>query len=101
MKSKTSYLKICTEKKKEMINITDEVQKVVDESGIKEGLCLVNSMHITSSIFINEWYTKFTGPNHLKRIWKDYLSMNKEKSGTFSNNYEITLMLEILSKLGS
>lgn len=37
-----------------LVNITPEVEKCVKESGIKEGLALVNSMHITSSVFIND-----------------------------------------------
>lgn len=36
------------------INITDEVEDALKESGIQEGLCLVNSMHISSSVFIND-----------------------------------------------
>lgn len=36
------------------VNITPEVEAAVRESGIQEGLCLVNSMHITSSVFIND-----------------------------------------------
>jgi secondary thiamine-phosphate synthase enzyme len=36
------------------INITSEVQKALDESGVREGLCLVNAMHITASVFIND-----------------------------------------------
>ena len=36
------------------LNITNEVEKVLRASGVKEGLCLVNSMHITSSVFIND-----------------------------------------------
>ena len=36
------------------INITPEVVKCLDESGIREGLCLVNAMHITASVFIND-----------------------------------------------
>jgi secondary thiamine-phosphate synthase enzyme len=36
------------------INITSEVQKALDESGVREGLCLVNSMHITASVLIND-----------------------------------------------
>ena len=36
------------------VNITPQVQSAVAESGIREGLCLVNSMHITSSVFIND-----------------------------------------------
>ena len=38
----------------EFINITQDVEKTIYESGIKEGLCLVNAMHITASVFIND-----------------------------------------------
>jgi secondary thiamine-phosphate synthase enzyme len=38
----------------ELVNITGEVEAVVSESGIREGLCLVNAMHITASVFIND-----------------------------------------------
>ena len=54
MKSKTKYLTINTKGLVEIVNITPEVEEVVRESGIKEGFCLVNSMHITSSVFIND-----------------------------------------------
>jgi len=54
MKSKTEYITINTKEPIEIVNITKEVEKVVKESGIKEGLCLVNPMHITSSVFIND-----------------------------------------------
>ena len=54
MKSITKYLTFHTEKKFKLVNITSEVQKVVHESKISEGICLVNSMHITSSIFVND-----------------------------------------------
>jgi len=53
MKSYTKYLKIKKKKKIDIVNITKKVKKAVEESGIKEGFCLVNSMHITTSIFIN------------------------------------------------
>ena len=43
-----------TAKRIDFINITDDVQSAIDESGIKEGLCLVNAMHITASVFIND-----------------------------------------------
>jgi secondary thiamine-phosphate synthase enzyme len=36
------------------INITGQVQAIIDKSGIKEGLCLVNAMHITASVYIND-----------------------------------------------
>ena len=38
----------------DLINITREVQQAIDESGVAEGLCLVNAMHITASVFIND-----------------------------------------------
>ena len=38
----------------DFVNITDEVEKTLEESGIREGLCLVNAMHITASVFIND-----------------------------------------------
>lgn len=54
MKSLTEHLWFNTKNKIEFINITDEVEKLVRKSGVKEGLCLVNAMHITSSVFIND-----------------------------------------------
>ena len=38
----------------DFVNITDKVEKTLEESGIREGLCLVNAMHITASVFIND-----------------------------------------------
>ena len=43
-----------TSKRREYINITPQVDECLRESGIREGLCLVNPMHITSSVFIND-----------------------------------------------
>jgi len=43
-----------TKTRRAYINITDKVQSIVDKSGIKEGLCLVNAMHITASVYIND-----------------------------------------------
>ncbi len=54
MKSFRKIIEINHPKKYGIIRITDEVEKAVKESGIKEGLCLVNSMHVTSSVFIND-----------------------------------------------
>ena len=54
MKTFRKELFFNTEKRTDFINITDEVQQAIDESGIKEGLCLVNAMHITASVFIND-----------------------------------------------
>ncbi|MDD5423676.1 MAG: secondary thiamine-phosphate synthase enzyme YjbQ [Candidatus Omnitrophica bacterium] len=54
MKSYTEYLFFNTEKRYDILNITPQVEKAIDKSGIKEGLCLVNAMHITASVFIND-----------------------------------------------
>jgi secondary thiamine-phosphate synthase enzyme len=54
MKTFRKELIFNTEKRIDFVNITDDVQAAIDESGIKEGLCLVNAMHITASVFIND-----------------------------------------------
>ena len=54
MKSHTEYLLIHTPKRYQIVNITPQVEAALAKSGIREGLCLVNSMHITSSVFIND-----------------------------------------------
>ena len=54
MKFLTQHLVFSTEKRREFINITPEVEDLVAKSGVKEGLCLVNAMHITASVFIND-----------------------------------------------
>src|SRR5215467_2337763 len=54
MKSITEYLQFHTETRFELINITKQVEKILKESGIMEGLCLANAMHISSSVFIND-----------------------------------------------
>mgnify|MGYP006298821507 FL=1 len=54
IKSKREYLWFNTDSRVELINITNKVRDIVKESGIKEGLCLVNAMHITASVFIND-----------------------------------------------
>ena len=54
MKSLTEYLTFKTKSRREFVNITPDIEKLVVKSGIKEGLCLVNAMHITASVFIND-----------------------------------------------
>ena len=54
MKSKTEYLTFNIPIRRAFVNITSNVRKIVEESGIKEGFCLVNAMHITASVFIND-----------------------------------------------
>ncbi|MCX5679528.1 MAG: secondary thiamine-phosphate synthase enzyme YjbQ [Candidatus Omnitrophica bacterium] len=54
MKSHTEYLWMNTKDRYAIVNITPEVVAAVKKSSVKEGLCLVNAMHITSSVFIND-----------------------------------------------
>ncbi len=54
MKSFTRELWFNTKKTREFINITPTVEELVAESLVREGLCLVNAMHITASVFIND-----------------------------------------------
>jgi secondary thiamine-phosphate synthase enzyme len=54
MKSHTEYLTYNIPSRRGFVNITPEVRKIIQKSGIKEGLCLVNAMHITASVFIND-----------------------------------------------
>ena len=54
MKTHTAYLWMKTKHQKEIVNITDQVEEAVRKSGVKEGIVLVNAMHITASVFIND-----------------------------------------------
>src|SRR5439155_14394599 len=54
MKSHTHYLKMHVPEERGFVNITPQVEAAVRASGVREGLALVNSMHITSSVFIND-----------------------------------------------
>jgi secondary thiamine-phosphate synthase enzyme len=54
MKSYREELWFHAKGRREYINITAQVQEAIDKSGIKEGLCLVNAMHITASVYIND-----------------------------------------------
>ena len=54
MKSRREYLTFNVPARMDFVNITGEVERVVADSGVCEGLCLVNAMHITASVFIND-----------------------------------------------
>lgn len=54
MKTYTDYIWMNTRNRYEVVNITSEVENALAKSGIKEGICLVNAMHITASVFIND-----------------------------------------------
>lgn len=54
MKSYTKYLTFNTKNRREIIRITEEVEKAVKESEVKEGLCLVSAMHLTASVIVQD-----------------------------------------------
>ncbi len=54
MRSHTKYLTMNVSERMDFVNITDEVIAAVTESGVREGLCLINAMHIAASVFIND-----------------------------------------------
>jgi len=54
MKSHTEHLTFNVPKRMDFVNITARVEEALEKSGIREGLCLVNAMHITASVFIND-----------------------------------------------
>lgn len=69
MKSKTHYLTFHASHRFELINITAQVEELLSASNIQEGLCLVNAMHITASVFIND------DEPGLHRDYKNWLEM--------------------------
>jgi len=54
MRSHTRYFSLNVPERMAFVNITGEVERAVRDSGVREGLCLVNAMHITASVFIND-----------------------------------------------
>jgi len=54
MKSHTNYLWFETKARRDLVNVTDEVEGTVRKSGVQEGLCLVSAMHITAAIWVND-----------------------------------------------
>ncbi|QQO09782.1 secondary thiamine-phosphate synthase enzyme YjbQ [Breznakiella homolactica] len=85
MKSFTKELWFNTSKMREFINITPEVDALLRESGIQEGLCLVNAMHITSSIFIND---DESGLHHDFDVWLEKLAPHEPVSSYRHNKGE-------------
>ena len=86
MKSITKELWFNTRKPREFINITGEVESLLRESGIMEGLCLVNAMHITASVFIND---DESGLHHDFDVWLEKLAPHEPVSSYRHNKGEI------------
>jgi len=85
MKSFRKELFFNTTQRRQFINITRDVQKSIDESGIKEGLVLVNAMHITASVFIND---DESGLHQDYEVWLEKLAPEKPHSQYKHNGFE-------------
>ena len=71
MKSLTEYLTFHLPERMAFVNITPQVEEAVRKSGVREGLCLVNAMHITASVFIND---DERGLHHDFGVWLEQLA---------------------------
>lgn len=74
-----------TNTRRQLINITPQVEQCLVESGIKQGLCLVNAMHITASVFIND---DESGLHHDFEVWLEKLAPEKPYSQYQHNGFE-------------
>jgi secondary thiamine-phosphate synthase enzyme len=77
MKSLTEHLWFEVPQRRGFVNITDTVDGLVRKSGVKEGLCLVNAMHITASVFIND---NESGLHHDYELWLEKLAPHEPTS---------------------
>jgi secondary thiamine-phosphate synthase enzyme len=85
MKSYRKELWFQTSRRREFVNITPQVEECLAESGVIEGLCLVNAMHITASVFINDDESGLHGDFE---TWLEKLAPEKPHSQYAHNGFE-------------
>jgi len=85
MRSYRKELWFETTKRRQLINITPQVRHCLEESGIEEGICLVNAMHITASVFIND---DESGLHNDFEVWLEKLAPEKPYSQYQHNGFE-------------
>ncbi len=85
MKSYRKELWFETKTRRELINITPDIQQCLEECGIQEGLLLCNAMHITSSVFIND---DESGLHHDYEVWLEKLAPEKPYAQYKHNGFE-------------
>jgi secondary thiamine-phosphate synthase enzyme len=85
MKSYRKELWFEATQRRQLMNITSQVEQCLRESGIKEGMALINAMHITASIFIND---NESGLHHDFEVWLEKLAPEKPYSQYQHNGYE-------------
>ena len=85
MKSYRRELHFCTKTRRAYVNITPQVEAALAESGIREGLCLVNAMHITASVFIDD---NESGLHRAFERWLEKLAPENPHDQYDHNGYE-------------
>ena len=99
MKTYRKELWFNTSQRRELINITPQIQKELENSGIKEGLILVNAMHITASVFIND---DESGLHKDFEKWLEGLAPEKPysqyKHNTFEDNADAHLKRTVMGR---
>ncbi len=85
MKTLTKEIWMNVPQRRGIVSIHNEVARLVDESGVKDGFVLVNAMHITASVFIND---NESGLHHDYEIWLERLAPEKPHSQYRHNGYE-------------
>ena len=83
MRSLTRYLTMNIPARMEFVNITERVQEAVRESGVREGLCLVNAMHVTASVFVND---DEPGLHEDYKRWLERLAPYDPSPGAYRHN---------------
>jgi len=96
----TEYLTFNVPSRRGFVNITPHVEKIVQKSGIKEGLCLVNAMHITASVFIND---NESGLHHDYEKWLENLAPQEpidqyEHNKTGEDNADAHLKRQVMGR---
>ena len=100
MKSVTEYLTFNVPSRRGFVNITSQIEKIVQKSGINEGLCLVNAMHITASVFIND---NESGLHHDYEKWLEELAPHEpvdqyEHNKTGEDNADAHLKRQVMGR---
>jgi len=85
MKSLTKEIWMDVPQRRAILSIHNEVERLVEESGVQEGFVLVNAMHITASVFIND---NESGLHHDYEVWLEKLAPEKPHSQYRHNGYE-------------
>ena len=85
MKTLTKELWMNVPQRRSIVSIHNEIERLVEESGVRDGLVLVNAMHITASVFIND---NESGLHHDYEVWLEKLAPEKPYDQYRHNGYE-------------